>query len=112
MRDLRNQYPFRGEEEIDLQSAMNLMDQMQSIDELERQLERTQYGGEIDDIDADKLEELLGSEAKETLDQLKKFLEILEDAGLHPQEGQTVGTDSAWHPENRSERPGRNLPVS
>src|SRR5690606_36996230 len=50
MRDLRNQYPFRGEEEIDLQSAMQLMDQMQSIDELERQLERTQYGGEIDDI--------------------------------------------------------------
>src|SRR4029079_4115515 len=31
MRDLRNQYPFRGDEEIDLQSAMNLMDQMQSI---------------------------------------------------------------------------------
>ena len=44
MRELRNQYPFRGEEEIDLQSAMRLMDQMQSIDELERQLERTQYG--------------------------------------------------------------------
>ena len=87
MRDLRNQYPFRGEEEIDLQSAMNLMDQMQSIDELERQLERTQYGGEIDDIDADKLEELLGPEAKETLDQLKQFLEILEEAGYIRKKG-------------------------
>ncbi|MGE3076610.1 MAG: VWA domain-containing protein [Dehalococcoidia bacterium] len=87
MRDLRNQYPFRGEEEIDLQSAMNLMDQMQSIDELERQLERTQYGGEIDDIDADKLEELLGPEAKETLDQLKQFLEVLEDAGYIRKKG-------------------------
>lgn len=87
MRDLRNQYPFRGEEEIDLQSAMNLMDQMQSIDELERQLERTQYGGEIDDIDADKLEDLLGPEARETLDQLKQFLEILEDAGYIRKKG-------------------------
>ncbi len=87
MRDLKNQYPFRGEEEIDLQSAMNLMDQMQSIDELERQLERTQYGGEIDDIDADKLEELLGPEAKETLDQLKQFLEVLEDAGYIRKKG-------------------------
>ncbi len=87
MRDLRNQYPFRGEEEIDLQSAMNLMDQMQSIDELERQLERTQYGGEIDDIDADKLEELLGPEARETLDQLKNFLEILEEAGYIRKKG-------------------------
>ncbi len=87
MRDLRNQYPFRGDEEIDLQSAMSLMDQMQSIDEVERQLERTQYGGEIDDIDADKLEELLGPEARETLDQLKQFLEVLEDAGLIRKKG-------------------------
>ncbi|MCA9853279.1 MAG: VWA domain-containing protein, partial [Dehalococcoidia bacterium] len=88
MRDLRNQYPFRGEEEIDLQSAMQLMDQMQSIDEIERQLERTQYGGEIEDIDADKLEELLGPEARETLEQLKNLLEILEQAGLIRKKGQ------------------------
>jgi uncharacterized protein with von Willebrand factor type A (vWA) domain len=87
MRELRNQYPFRGEEEIDLQSAMGLMDQMQSIDELERQLERTQYGGEVDDIDADKLEDLLGPEARETLDQLKQFLEVLEGAGYIRKKG-------------------------
>ncbi len=87
MRELRNQYPFRGEEQIDLESAMGLMDQMQSIDELERQLERTQYGGEIDDIDADKLEELLGPEARDTLDQLKQFLEVLEDAGYIRKKG-------------------------
>lgn len=87
MRDLRNQYPFRGDEELDLQSAMRLMDQMQSIDELERQLERTQYGGDIDDIDADKLEELLGPEARETLEQLKQFLEILEEAGYIRKKG-------------------------
>jgi uncharacterized protein with von Willebrand factor type A (vWA) domain len=87
MRELRNQYPFRGEEEIDLESAMQLMNQMQSIDELERQLERTQYGGDIEDIDADKLEDLLGPEARETLDQLKQFLEILEEAGYIRKKG-------------------------
>jgi uncharacterized protein with von Willebrand factor type A (vWA) domain len=87
MRDLRNQYPFRGEEEIDLQSAMRLMEQMQSIDELERQIERTQYGGDIEDIDADKLEELLGPEAREALEQLKQFLEILEEAGYIRKKG-------------------------
>jgi uncharacterized protein with von Willebrand factor type A (vWA) domain len=80
-RDLRNQYPFRGEEEIDLTEAMKLMGDMQDLDELERQLERTQYGGDIDDIDMDKLRELLGDEAAETLEELKKFLEILEEAG-------------------------------
>jgi uncharacterized protein with von Willebrand factor type A (vWA) domain len=87
MRDLRNQYPFRGDEELDLQSAMQLMDQMQSIDELERQIERTQYGGDIEDIDADKLEELLGPEAREALEQLKQFLEILEEAGYIRKKG-------------------------
>jgi uncharacterized protein with von Willebrand factor type A (vWA) domain len=80
-RDLRNQYPFRGDEEIDLSQAMDLMGDMQDMDELERQLERTQYGGDIDDIDEAKLRELLGDEAAETLDQLKQFLEILEEAG-------------------------------
>lgn len=85
--DPRDQYPFRGEEQIDLQAAMELMRQMQSIDELERQIERTQYGGELDDIDADQLEELLGPEARETLDELRKFLEILEEAGYIRKKG-------------------------
>jgi len=87
MRDMRNQYPFRGDEEIDLNQAMRLMDQMQSMDDLERQLERTQYGGDIDDIDEEKLRELLGEEAAETLDQLKKFLEILEESGYIRRKG-------------------------
>ena len=87
MRDLRNQYPFRGQEELDLQAAMNLMGEMQDMDEVERQLERTQYGGALDDIDADKLEALLGEEAWETLDQLRNLLEILENAGYIRRKG-------------------------
>ncbi len=89
MRDMRNQYPFRGDEEIDLNEAMGLMDRMQSMDELERQLERTQYGGDIEDIDEDKLKDLLGEEAAETLDQLKKFLEVLEEQGYIRRKGNT-----------------------
>src|SRR5581483_9879850 len=87
MRDMRNQYPFRGDEEVDLNEAMRLMDRMQSMDELERQLERTQYGGDIDEIDEEKLRELLGDEAAETLDQLKQFLEILEESGYIRRKG-------------------------
>ena len=87
MRDLRNQYAFRGEEELDLTEAMRLMDRMQGMDELERQLERTQYGGDINDIDEQQVRELLGEEAGETLQQLKQFLEILENAGLIRKKG-------------------------
>ncbi len=87
MRDHGNQYPFRGDEQLDLDAAMELMRHMQSIDEVERQLERTQYGGDLDDIDADQLEDLLGPEARETLDELRKFLEILEEAGYIRKKG-------------------------
>jgi len=89
MRDMRNQYAFRGDEELDLNEAMQLMDRMQGMDDLERQLERTQYGGDIDEIDEERLRDLLGDEAAETLKQLKQFLEILENAGYIRKKGNT-----------------------
>jgi len=85
--DQLNQYPFRGDEELDLLQAMRLMGDLQGLDELERQLERTQYGGDLDDIDEQKLRELLGEEAAETLKQLKDFLEVLEEAGYIRRKG-------------------------
>jgi uncharacterized protein with von Willebrand factor type A (vWA) domain len=87
MRDLRNQYLFRGDEELDLLEAMRLMDRLQGLDELEKQLERTQYGGALDDIDEEKLRALLGDEAAETFRQLKQFLEVLEQAGYIRRKG-------------------------
>ena len=85
--DLLNQYPFRGDEELDLLSAMSLMGDLQGLDDLEKELERTQYGGNLDDIDEEKLRELLGEEAAQTLRQLKEFLEILEEAGYIRRKG-------------------------
>jgi uncharacterized protein with von Willebrand factor type A (vWA) domain len=87
MRELRNQYLFRGDEELDLMEAMRLMDRLQGLDQLEKQLERTQYGGSLDDIDEEKLQELLGEEAAETFRQLKQFLEVLEQAGYIRRKG-------------------------
>ncbi len=87
MRDMLNQYPFRGQEELDLQAAMSLMGDMQQLDELERALERVQYGGNIEDIDPDLLEELMGEEAREILEQLKQLLELLEEAGYLEKKG-------------------------
>src|SRR6266508_1411536 len=85
--DLENQYPFRGDEGLDLLQAMHLMENLQEMDDLEQQLEKTQYGGNLDDIDEEKLRELLGEEAAETLKQLKDFLEILEEAGYIRRKG-------------------------
>ena len=98
MRDLLNQYPFRGQEELDLEAAMSLMGDMQQLDELERALERVQYGGNIDDIDPDQLEELMGEEAREILEQLKQLLELLEEAGYLEKKG------NAWELTPRGNR--------
>lgn len=86
-RELQDQYPFRGDEELDLLQAMSLMDNLQDLDGLEKELERTQYGGDLEDIDEEKLRELLGEEAYETLKQLKEFMEILEEAGYIRRKG-------------------------
>ena len=89
MRDLANRYPFHGDEELDLLEALHLMDRLEGLDELERQLERIQYGGNLDDIDEDKLRELLGEEAYETFRQLRQFLEVLEEVGYIRRKGAT-----------------------
>ena len=89
MRDMRNQYPFRGDEDLNLESGMNLMDYMQQLDQMERALEQVQYGGDLNNIDPDQLEELLGEEARETLEQLKALLELLEEAGYIRKNGNT-----------------------
>ncbi len=85
--DQSNSYPFRGDEEIDLQSAMNLMDEMQSIDRLERDLERAQYTGKLDQVDTEALRELLGDDAVDSFDELKKLLDVLKEAGYIRREG-------------------------
>jgi uncharacterized protein with von Willebrand factor type A (vWA) domain len=80
-------YPFRGDEEIDLQRAMELMSEMHDIDDMERDLERAQYTGDLEQVDLDQLRELLGDEAAQQFEELKKLLEVLEQAGYVRREG-------------------------
>ncbi len=86
-RDQGSAYPFRGDEELDLQAAMELMGEMQNIDGLESALERAQYTGELENVDLDQLRELLGDEAVESFEELKKLLEVLENSGYIRKEG-------------------------
>lgn len=80
-------YDFYGNEEIDLQAAMELMGEMQEIDQLEQQMQRAQYDGKMDCIDSRKVEELLGKEAKDDLEEMKKLLDVLEKAGYVKKDG-------------------------
>src|SRR5947209_2424853 len=77
--DLSERYPFFGEEPTTLQQAMGLMDRLQGIDRLESQLERGSF--RLDDVDRGLAEDLLGPEARQSIDQLKRVTELLENAG-------------------------------
>lgn len=81
------QYNFSGDEEIDLLAAMDLMRELSELDQLEQQMQRAQYDGKMDNIDPDKVKELLGDDALDNLEEMKKMLEVLEKAGYVTKEG-------------------------
>ncbi len=79
--ELRQRYPFSGEDELSMEEAMKLMDQLQQMDQLEGQLKGIQSPEDLEKIDEQKLEELLGEEARRAWEELKEMMRRLEEAG-------------------------------
>jgi uncharacterized protein with von Willebrand factor type A (vWA) domain len=80
--DWRQGFEFSGEESLSFSEAMRMMDQLNEIDELDRQLRDVRNWDDLNNIDEDKLRELLGEEEAEQLNQLAQMAQTLEDAGL------------------------------
>jgi len=76
-----NQYRFGGSEKLDLDAAMNLMNEMHDLDDLIAQIQDAERGGDMDRIDRDLLKELMGDDAAEDLEALDKLQKALEEAG-------------------------------
>ena len=85
--DLARQYPFMGEESLTWDEAMELMGQLQSMDELERQIQEVTRRGNIQDLDPNAIEELLGEETRRNLEQLQELTRRLEEAGYVTRKG-------------------------
>jgi uncharacterized protein with von Willebrand factor type A (vWA) domain len=83
--DLQERYPFFGQEPTSLQQAMDLMDRLQGIDRLESQLERGSF--RLDDVDRSLAEQLLGPQARNSLNQLRQVSDLLEKAGFVERRG-------------------------
>jgi uncharacterized protein with von Willebrand factor type A (vWA) domain len=88
MGQLRRQYPFRGDDPLSLQEAMRLMEQLQELDQLERQLLRARDPSALDQIDPERVRELLGDDAAQSLEQLRQLTRQLEEAGYIAKKGQ------------------------
>jgi len=82
-----NRYSFRGNEDLTLESAMSVISEMQDINALERSLENAQRSGDMEQIDLQQIQNLLGGEAVEVIENLKKLLETLKDAGYLRKDG-------------------------
>jgi uncharacterized protein with von Willebrand factor type A (vWA) domain len=80
-RQFRSRYPFKGDESLSFDEAMDLMKQLQDLDQLERQLKKSNGGQELDGIDPGEVERLLGPEARQSVDQLQQLMRQLEEAG-------------------------------
>ncbi len=87
MGDMRQRYSFRGDEPMSLQEAMKMMDDLQSMDRVERQLHEAEATSDLNAVDSEELARLLGDEAGQALDQLKQLRKLLEDAGYIEKKG-------------------------
>ncbi|MFP6834850.1 MAG: hypothetical protein VB948_01920 [Pseudomonadales bacterium] len=74
-------YRFGGDERLDLEAAMQLMNEMQDLDDLIGQVQDAERGGDVDRIDTDLLRDLMGEDAVDNLDQLNELQKALEEAG-------------------------------
>ena len=85
--DMARDYPFMGEESLTLDQAMELMGHLQDMDELERQLQQVMRSGNLEDLDPDKVENLIDEEARRQLEQMQDVLRQLQEAGYLKKEG-------------------------
>jgi uncharacterized protein with von Willebrand factor type A (vWA) domain len=75
-------YSFFGDEPLTMQEAMRLMGDMNSLDELERELMRAARSNDATQIDSDEVDRLLGEEARHMVEEMKRLTQALEEAGL------------------------------
>jgi uncharacterized protein with von Willebrand factor type A (vWA) domain len=87
MEEMVRQYPFEGEQEVSLQEAMRLMDELRELDELERELRGVRRLEDLADVDPERVERLGGPEARENLERLQEISRKLEEAGYLERHG-------------------------
>jgi uncharacterized protein with von Willebrand factor type A (vWA) domain len=77
------QYRFSGDpdESMSLAEAMQVMEHLDELEQLERDLNAARRGDNLDDLDPERVGDLLGADAKQALDQLRELAKQLEDAG-------------------------------
>lgn len=86
--EFRNRYPFSGQEPITYDRAMDLINELQTMDELERQIQNVgRRGGNLEDLDLSTIEEFLGEDVRKNAEQLQQVSKMLEEMGYLSYDG-------------------------
>ena len=85
--DERPSYEFSGDADVPLEQAMQLMDELQKVDNVQKQLEDVGKTGSLQDVDAETLEAILGPEGRQELEKLRELERRLEEAGYLKRQG-------------------------
>jgi uncharacterized protein with von Willebrand factor type A (vWA) domain len=84
---MARRYPFRGDEDVTLAEAMRLMDEMQRLEALEREVRGVREPSDLRQIDRDEMAQLVGPDAARDLQQLQELTKKLEEAGYLERDG-------------------------
>jgi len=80
-------YPFSGDQPLSLMEAMAMMERLQGMNELEQAMQQAAQSGAVDQIDPDKVRELMDAETAAQLERLQNLSKMLEDAGYIQRKG-------------------------
>ena len=73
---------FGGDEAMGLADTTDMFERLGELDQLEAMLSEASQPGALAEIDLDRVRELMGSDASESLEQLQKLSRRLEESGL------------------------------
>ena len=79
---LGSRYGFFGSQDVSLEEAMGLMDRLQSMEEVERDLRGVAGGEPLDPEALERLRQLLGDDAARSLGEMQRLVGELEGRGL------------------------------
>jgi uncharacterized protein with von Willebrand factor type A (vWA) domain len=73
---------FSGDQPMGMSEAMQMMQELGDLDQLEQLLRGTTSPGALAEVDIDRARELLGDDAARSLERMAEVARMLEDAGL------------------------------
>jgi uncharacterized protein with von Willebrand factor type A (vWA) domain len=81
-------YDFRGQDPMGMGQAMQMMQELGELDQLENLMKNATTPGALAEADLDRVRELMGDDAARSLERLAELTKMLEESGLiHQKDG-------------------------